>query len=440
MRKLTDAIVALGLIFAACGCTGQPNPGSLTILVSWSGPELDAFTSIVHQFQSKTGITVNVTSTRALTEELDADKAIGIFPDLAALPSIGAISSFESYLQPLTGLHINDYDQPWPQLMKLGGTVYAVPVKIDIKSLIWYDPAIFRAHGYTRPTSWNQLVSLDKSIEATGGSPWCLAVSSTPTSGWPGTDWISDIMLSMYGQGIYQRWVSGTLPWTSLEVKRAWETWGNLITDGNAVYNGLDAALLTNIEFGAPYPKPSECYLQHGTLVDEEFPPPRKHEPPEDGPSKLVFKTDYNFFEFPSFGSRDNPIQVSADFMGMFKSTPQAKEFVNYMMQIAQQNSWVKETGLDGFSADNRVLPKDYPDPVLQDLATLLTPGRELCFGASDAMPPDLSAAFDKAILEYLADPAPKFLTGTILPGLENVQKAQKLSKLSSPPQVCGTP
>lgn len=438
MRKLIHVIVALGLVLAACGCARPASAGSLTVLVSWGGAELSAFKYIVDEFESNSGINVHVTSTRALTQELDADQAIGTFPDLAALPSIGAISQFKSNLKQLNDLiDIKNYNPPWRNLMLPvpgSNAVYAVPVKIDVKSLIWYDPAMFPVDGRGVPGTWPRLLSFGNSVESAGGSPWCLAVSSTPTSGWPGTDWISDIMLSKYGPGIYQDWVSGNLSWTSSQVEQAWETWGQLIAGPHAVYNGLDAALLTNIGSGAPYPQPDGCYLQHGTLVDEGYPPPSANEPVEDGPSSLGFGTAYDFFQFPSPGSADSPIQVSADFMGMFNATPQAMKFVKFMTKTTEQERWVKQHGLDGFSADKQVKFTAYPDPVLRMLAKLLTSGRELCFGASDAMSQELSTAFDHAVLAYLADPRKTVLTHTILPDLD------KLKSTGSQPKVCGQP
>lgn len=68
-----------------------------------------------------------------------------------------------------------------------------------------------------------------------------------------------------------------------------------------------------------------------------------------------------------------------------------------------------------------------------RSIAALLTSGRELCFGAADAMSPDLGAAFDHAVLWYLAQPSA--LTGTILPLLDRVPAAT-----GGAPQLCGTP
>jgi alpha-glucoside transport system substrate-binding protein len=422
-------LVSLSLVAAACGCSGPADGGTVSILVAWGGTELKAFDAVIDTFEQRTGISVDVESTRALDQELGGDLQEGDPPDVAALPSIGSISQYASdgALKPLNGLiDPADYGPPWSDLMRpINSRLYTVPVKADVKSLIWYDPAMFPNQSKL-PTTWAKLLAFDRFVEGTGGSPWCLAVSSTSTSGWPGTDWIADILLSRYGPGTYQRWVSGELPWTSGPVENAWLMWGQLIGGQHAVYRGLGGALGTGV--GDVYPRPGGCYLQHGTLVDEGFPTGKRGEP-------ILGGTAFGSFPFPALGaSTAGAIQVSADFMGLFRDTTQARALIRYLTSTPAQKEWVGYAGADGFSPDNQVPVSAYPNPATKKIAAMLTSGkRELCFGASDAMSPDLSVAFDQAILEYLADPSA--LTTRILPELAQVPSAS-----GTPPTVCGMP
>jgi len=216
-RAVRVARLASALIVAlvACGCSGSSNHPSVTVLVSWGGAELAAFEKVVGAFELSTGISVNIEPTRALSEELGADLQEGDPPDIAALPSVGAVAEYEKSgkLKPLGNINVSDYGPPWSGLMRPGNgrQVYAVPVKVDVKSLVWYDPAMFLRLGITAPpTSWTQLVADEKTIERAGGSPWCLAMATPPTSGWPGADWIADILLGQYGPAAYQDWVRGS--------------------------------------------------------------------------------------------------------------------------------------------------------------------------------------------------------------------------------------
>jgi alpha-glucoside transport system substrate-binding protein len=424
----TAATLALALttalaLTALTACA--PASTHVTILVAWSGTALTAFEdTVIHGFEAAyPGTTVHVESTRALETELDADLQQGDPPDIAALPSTGAIGQYagQGSLQPLDGLiSTHAYGQPWSSLIRpqADGHIYAVPVKADVKSLIWYDPQALRhdAPGVAAPATLPQLASLSRRLARTGQPPWCLAVSSPPTSGWPGTDWIADLILATDGPGTYQRWAGGQLPWTSAQVTSAWQAWNSLIAASGAVHGGPASALTAAI--GSVRPSADGCLLSHGTLVDQAF------------PATARYGSDYAFFPFPS---ASGAIQVSADFVGMFRATPAADNLIRYMTSTAAQEAWVSFPGADGFSPSSQVPPRAYPSAVTRAIATVLTSGRELCFGAADAMAPDLGAAFDHAVLWDLAQPSS--LTRTILPGLARVPRSS-----GSPPTVCGKP
>jgi alpha-glucoside transport system substrate-binding protein len=408
---------------AATACAGAAGTASVTILVAWTGTELTAFQeTVVRGFEaSYPGTTVQVESTRALDTELDADLQEGDPPDVAALPSIGAIGQYaaQGALKPLDGLiDSTAYGQPWQSLIRplRDDRIYAVPIKADVKSLIWYDPlAIGRAvPGFRPPATLAQLQGLTRQLAGTGESPWCLAVSSPPTSGWPGADWIADLILATAGPGGYQAWADGRLPWSSAQVTRAWQQWNSLLALGSDRSVRSATALATAI--GSLRPSPGGCSLSHGTLVDQGF------------QAGAGYGSDYAFFPFPS---ASGAIQVSADFVGMFRATPAAENLIRYMTSTAAQKAWVGYPGADGFSPSSKVPPGAYPSAVTRGIAALLTSGRELCFGAADAMPPELGAAFDHAVLWDLAQPSA--LSTAILPELDRVPATQHSS-----PTVCG--
>jgi alpha-glucoside transport system substrate-binding protein len=425
-RGTAGLAISAALALSTLAACGPPAAGThVTILVAWSGTELTAFQdTVIRGFEAAyPGTTVQVESTRALETELGADLQQGDPPDIAALPSIGAIGQYtaQDALQPLNGLvSTRAYGDPWSSLIRpqAGGPIYAVPVKADVKSLIWYDPTALRqdAPGARPPATLTQLTTLSQRLARSGRQPWCLAVSSPPTSGWPGADWIADLILASDGPATYQQWADGQLSWTSPQVTRAWQAWNSIIGLG-AARDGNRASALT-AAIGSLQPSARGCLLSHGTLVDQGFPATDR------------YGSDYAFVPFPS---ASGAIQVSADFVGMFRATPAARNLIRYMTSTAAQEAWVGFPGADGFSPSSQVPPAAYPNAVTRSIAALLTSGRELCFGAADAMAPDLGAAFDHAALWDLAQPSA--LTTAILPGLARVP-----SSASSPPAVCGKP
>jgi alpha-glucoside transport system substrate-binding protein len=423
VSRLLAAIGVTAVMAVAAACTGPgAGGGHLTMLVAWSGDQLKSFSeAVVVPYERRTGIQVDLESTRALTQQIDADLRQGDPPDVAALPSIGAISQYAQTgrLYPLDGVAgAGGFREPWSSLTRSGGRVYAVPVKADVKSLVWYDPAAFRAAGYAIPATWPQLLALSSAMQRSGRQPWCLAVASGAASGWPGADWLSDLMLSGYPASAYQDWAAGKLPWTSGPVQQAWLAWNKVLDGGDAVYGGHAAALTTKV--GSVRPAGSGCLLSRGTLVDQGF------------GAGTRYGTDYAFFPFPpGRPTAASPLQVGADFVGVFRNSPTARDFVSYLIRPATQRAWIGYPGSGGFSASGGVPPGAYPDPARRDIAKLLSSGRRLCFSASDVMPSDVSTALDNAVLAYLAVPAA--LTSKILPALATVP-----AERGPVPAICG--
>jgi len=77
-----------------------------------------------------------------------------------------------------------------------------------------------------------------------------MGFEDSSSSGWPGTDWIEDILLHQSGPKYYDQWVAGTLPWTSEQVVRAWQAFGEIANTPGQVHGGTRAELLTN--YGRP--------------------------------------------------------------------------------------------------------------------------------------------------------------------------------------------
>ncbi len=405
MVRLARCVLALGLLPAAAGCGSGAQPGKVTIMVPWSGKEFQAFYSVVKKFEDDTGIDVDVQVTRALTQQLDAAVAAGAPPDLAMLPSVGAIYAYADRVRGLKPLDVTDtYLQPFQGLTTVRGKTYAVPVKVDVKSLLWFNPT---ATG--RPTSSADLDALSQQHPGI----WCLGLESGPTSGWPGADWISDILLAEGNGDAYKQWLSGDLKWNSEPVGKAWTTWRNRV---GASVKDASTRKFGDAAKGITAKSPT-CSLAHGALSAMGFQGRRYDYVPSSSTRRLV---------------------VSADFVGMFTDdNPSADALMAYLAGRKAQQSWVNQPGGYAFSADSRVTR--YDNPVQRRIAEMLRPNSRytLCFGAADAMTPDVSAAFYRAVLSYAADDD----TGkpsNLLAALDDVQEKLGNSPVS-PNKLCHT-
>ncbi|MER5948014.1 ABC transporter substrate-binding protein [Streptomyces sp. NPDC001904] len=376
VSRLVQLLAAMALLAGPTACAGSDDR-HVTVMVPWTGQdEFGAFHSVVEDFQHDTGITVDVQVTRALTQQLDAAVKADAPPDLAVLPSPAAIARSVDDLEPLDEGTVDTgaYLEPFRGLAQIDGATYAVPVKIDVKSLVWYD---------TETTDTPRTRSTDAlhAFARKGGLGWCLGLASGPTSGWPGADWIADIVLADAGTRVYARWAAGRLPWTSSAIVRAWTRWRDLV--GAADLKKASEAGFTEATQAMAAAKPG-CRLAHGArsaLAADVRKEPR--------------------FDFVAPAAHA-PLEVSGDFIGMFTDdNPAARTFVHYLSGAHAQQTWVDAAGSAAFSA--RADGIVYRNAVQRRIAALLRPasGHPLCFGAADMMSPDTAAAFYRAVLDY---------------------------------------
>jgi alpha-glucoside transport system substrate-binding protein len=453
--------VALTLLLplGLASCTGHGRNDSVTVLASWTGKEETSFRQVLDAFTAKTGFEFHYQGTRAVQQVLLSDAQKGSPPDVAVLPSPGELGYYVSqgYLHPLDGVvdqQPSAYSEQWRQLERIGSEhLYTVVVKADLKSLIWFDP---KAFDKPPPATWGELMQLGGEIEAAGRTPWCMGMGATPTSGFPGTDWVEDILLHQSGPSLYQEWANGKLRWTSPQVRQAWTTWGTVAADEKAVYGGAGGALLTDFgDAGRPmFTTSPGCYLDHeASFIMNNYQGCESASSPSTAtaapstaatapstataapstattaPSTAatatatgdaaVPGTDFDFFPFPAIDPRYSQArEVSADLAGMFNDTPAARSLIQFLASDEAQRIW-PAIHCGAFSADQNVGPKEYHEDVRQRIAQALTTASPLCFDASDLMPVAMRTAFQQAVLEYLNDPSQ---LDTILQELDQVQ------------------
>lgn len=426
------------------GCGGSAQAGTVvTVLGTWTGDEQSGFEAMVSGFEQKYGIQVDYTGTRDSSAVLTSDLEDGNPPDLAVLSTPGQLSQYaaagtliplDSALSPVN--LTSQYEPGWRRLMREAGPsgtrhYYAIIVKAALKSVIWYDPRKLPARDLsvlTTPSlTWEQLMRLSASLARGGTTPWCMGLEDSSSSGWPGTDWIEDILLHQSGPNAYDRWIAGTLPWTSAPVQQAWQIFGQIANAPGLVHGGTEAELLTNYgQAGQPmFGNPPGCYLDHeGSFITAFYaqdtlspagsdPRPGAH--PEPG-------TDFRFVPFPALTSAGRGAEeVAGDLLGMFRDTPAARKLIAYLTTPQAQEAWITRPGSGAISVNNLVPLRDYPDPVSRALADNLTHASDVEFDASDSMPQVMENAFYSAVLQYLDRPSQ---LNAILRGLDQVQKA----------------
>jgi alpha-glucoside transport system substrate-binding protein len=294
-----------------------------------------------------------------------------------------------------------------PALVDLGtvdGKISGVFIKAAVKGLIWYNPKV---HDWSSsvPTTWDDLKTQAAANKGDANAIWCVGLESGAATGWPGTDWIEDIVLRQAGPDVYQAWWQGTQKWTSPEIKAAFETFGEVIADTSG---GSNTALTTAFQEGGDglFNTPPGCVFHHQASFITGL-----------GKFKdAAAGTDYNFFPFPDIDAQySGAVEGAGDLFGMFHDTAEAKSLMKYLVTAEAQDIWVKIGG--ALSANKNAT--SYPDDIAKRSAELLTNAKAFAFDASDLMPTAMNAAFWTAIVDYTKDPSK---LDTILADLDKVQ------------------
>ncbi|MDH2390596.1 ABC transporter substrate-binding protein [Streptomyces sp. HNM0663] len=412
MRRTTAALVrcilVLTLLLAAAGCDAPVR--RVTIMVPWSGNEFQAFYAVIQKFENDRHVKVDVQVSRDLTQQLDAAVGANAPPDLAVLSSVAAVHFYAGKHLRALDIDTSSFVQPFRGLGMKGEKVYAVPVKADIKSLVWHGPGI----AGPLPKGWSGFRDRPER--------WCLGLESGPTSGWPGADWIADILLAdKQGVRKYKDWLSGDTKWKSLSVQNAWKTWRGLVEESLVGASKLPFLKATG---GMMRPSPT-CSLSHGAL------------------SAMAFEQDdVKAGRYRHVEPLQNALQVSADYIGKFTkdddpNNASADQLISYLASEKAQQAWVDASTSYALSARKDVT--DYANSnTQQELAEILRSDATLCFTAADAMDPDVSAAFYRAVLDYaqgdVKDPE------ELLNSLDNVQSKMGHSPQSLTAKLCATP
>ena len=437
-RRATGFLAAMALVAVACGPAGgsaapstgasAPAPaspggsapaapsgspaaggqigGTVSVIGTWGGSEQESFEAMIAPFEASAGVDVQYTGTRDINLILSTGVASGILPDVAGLPGPGQMREWfrAGALKPLDDvLDAETYKADTaPALVELGtvdGQIASIFTKAAVKGLIWYNPAHYKGG---EPATWEALTG---TAPAPAQSLWCIGLESQAASGWPGTDWIEDLVLRQSGPDVYDAWVDGTQKWTSPEIKQAFEAFGAAAANA---YGGSDAVLTTAFQDGGNqlFADPPGCLFHHqASFITDFF--------KEQGGAQ---EGQYDFFRMPDINTSFAGATTGAgDLFGMFNDTPQARAPMAYLVTPEAQAIWVGRGG--ALSANAKVT--EYPDEISKRSAALLAEAGVFRFDGSDLMPVAMNDAFWKAILDYVKDPSQ---LDAILANLDTVQ------------------
>jgi alpha-glucoside transport system substrate-binding protein len=399
MRTKLAVLVGAAALVAACGggATSAPGGGSpaaggdlsgktITVSGAFVDSEAASFAEAVKPFEDSTGAKVVYNGDKSFEQQLNVQVQAGNPPDVALLPQPGGMKNYASQgkLFPLPDDIVASIDANYgPGWKEVGtaadGKVYGVFHRINLKGLVFYPKVTFEAKGYTAPTTWDELKTLEDKMVADGTAPWCIGIESGAATGWPVTDWVEELMLRTVGADGYDKWVAGTTPFTDPSVKNAFQIMMDIFGNKDYVYGGPQYIVQTN--FGeapkAAFDDPPKCWLTNqGNFITDFFP----------DAIKADLDNQVGVFNLPAIDSAiGTPAEVGGDQAVAFADRPEVWAFLMYLTTPEAGVSWQKAGGaLFPYKTQDLA---NYSSELSRAFAKSIVDASFVRFDGSDAMP-----------------------------------------------------
>ncbi len=381
---------ALGLISAPMiDCMGAATGDKVTLMYQWSGAEEEKINAILKPLVDQCGIEIVAESTRDAAV-LDT-RVKSTPPDVLFWPTTAPLTLYTDKLVDLgtLGGDAANYADYWKTLGSVDGKWLAVPVKADIKSIVWYSPVQFEAFGYTVPTTFEELDALVEKMVADGNIPWSMGMESGAATGWTGSDFIQDLLLAQQGPEYVMKLISGEIAYDDAGVVQAYQTYAKWASSDKYTVGGATGTVSTPFldAIYKVFSDPAEAMMVKqsgfaGGEVAKKFP-------------SLVYGTDYDFFAFP--GAKG--MQGGADYMMAFGTTPASKAVVAYLTGEAGATNWAA-AGFD--LSPNKLAEGKYADAQLAKKAAALAAAAGFTPDLGDTIPAPFGEAEWKAIVDVV--------------------------------------
>lgn len=398
----------------AAGCEdyetyGTYDGAAVELYGTISGVEAEQISESVATFEECTGIAVTYNGSDEFETEINIRVEGGNAPDLAIIPQPGLLQRVVGTGKVIAApesvsANVDEFwSEDWKKYGTVGTTFYAAPLMASVKGWVWYSPQEFADNGYEVPTTWDELMTLTETMAENGGAgtnykPWCIGFESGTATGWPGTDWIEDLVLRQQGPEAYDQWVTGDLDFSSPEITEAFESFGDIALNPDYVNGGLgDSASIVDTSFNEAGIQILEgsCSLHHqASFYEAQW--PEGTTVAEDG--------DVWAFLTPNVNADDGAaVTGGGEFVAAFNDKPETVALQTYLSSDTWANERVSIGGV--ISANKGLDPANASSPIGQASIEILQ-GEDTVFrfDASDLMPAVVGAsAFWTGMNDYVS-------------------------------------
>jgi len=370
-------------------CMGAASGDTISMLYQWSGAEEERLNAILQPLADACGIVFQPESTR--DQALLDTRVQGNHPPDIAFWNVTQLTQYQDKLKAMDdlGAHAENYEPFFTAPGTIGGRWLGLPVKADIKTIVWYSPVVFAAKGYDVPSTWAELDALVEKMKTNGDVPWSMGFGSGDATGWTGSDFIQDILLVQKGPDFVLGIIDGSIPYNDPAVATAYETYGKWATDPAYTVGGAAGTIETPFldAIYKPFADPPEAMMVKqsgfaGGEVLKQFP-------------DLVYGEDYDFFAVP--GAQG--LQGGADWMMAFSDSAAVKALVAYLSSDLGGANWAAAS----FDlSPNKGADGNYVDPALIKKGAALASTIGFTPDIGDSIPGGFGSAEFAAISAYV--------------------------------------
>lgn len=413
-------LVAVSLTAAACGSSGSSDPGAsgeaqdtkdyskwCDLKSELEGKTVTIYTSIVtpedapHKesykaFEECTGVKVQYEGDKDFEKNLPQRAQSGNLPDVAFVPQPGLLQTMvdTGKAVPASKTVADEVDkyfgEDWRKYGSVDDVLYAAPLGANVKSYVWYSPKAFAAKGYDVPKTWDELMTLTAKIAADNpdAKPWCAGFGSGTATGWPGTDWLEDVLLRTAGPEVYDQWVGHEIPFNDPKVVDALGKVSAVLKDPkfvNGGYGDVASIATTTFQDGGQPILSGKCFMhRQASFYASNW--PQGTDVSENG--------DAWAFYLPSVDEKSKPVLGGGEFVMTFRDAPEVKAFAAFLASPEWANAKAKATTTGGWVSANKELdPANLVSPLDQQSAKILQdPATVFRFDGSDMMPSAVGA------------------------------------------------
>ena len=398
----TDATTAAGGSTAPDGTVaagGDMDFGGEKITITGSerdDPSVGAINYALKQFGDKVNLDIQFSGDADWESNINTQVQggnppnIGIFPQPGKLADFANAGSIKELSEPVATAVSDNWDEKYSSFGAVDGTQYGVPVKTDLKSLVWYQPARFEADGYTVPETFEEFQALVKKMADAGGAkPLCVGIESGNATGWTFTDWTEEMVLRQDGGDFYDQWVNHDVPFNDPKVVTAMQTVVDLWSDQNVFASGGSIAATAFGDNAQPLVD-GQCYMhRQANFFAGFFPDGTKF---ADGSEEAV-----DTFYFPDING-DKPVLTAGTYAAAFDDSDATMAVLAYMATPEyaslrqEKQTELLSGGVSGFLSAVNGQDQSVYQPLEQGFLKILADSELVRFDGSDLMPAEVGS------------------------------------------------